>query len=443
MRCAMLNGISRMIVVGVVLGLLTGSMANAQEAMTVDDAIRIGLENNFSIRIARNNAEAAGNNRGLGSAELLPKLDAAGGYTSADTKEDTNSPTSLGDRDTKTTTGSLTLSWTLFDGFKMFSERNRYRELAKLGETQARQTIETQVVAIAGAFFNFVQQEQLLDVARDSRDISAERLEKQRVRNEVGGASSTDLLNAQVSFNSDESDLLNRELEVTIARQNLNVLLGRDASEPVVVSKEISVQPMALSLDEVRKLAEGRNAALRVAEQDLKVAENKARGTWSPFVPKVALNAGYGYTDRTTSPNGTDDITAETNEGSIGLNLTFNLFNGGRDKIARQNALIEQRNKQLALKEAQLRLAGNIQQAWDRFQQRLRLVELEEQNVRAAEQNLQLQQDRFLLGATTSLDFRDAQVSLNRSRTALIVARFQARISRLELEQLTGSLVIE
>ena len=72
----------------------------------------------------------------------------------------------------------------------------------------------------------------------------------------------------------------------------------------------------------------------------------------------------------------------------------------------------------------------------------MELIELEEENIKAAEQNLELQQDRFDIGNTTSIEFRDAQLNYTRAQNTLIAARFQARISRLQLEQLTGSLDI-
>jgi len=88
-------------------------------------------------------------------------------------------------------------------------------------------------------------------------------------------------------------------------------------------------------------------------------------------------------------------------------------------------------------------LKGLILEKNATYQQRLDLVELEEQNVVAARQNLQLQQDRYQIGSATFLEYRDAQVNLNRSQIALIVSRFQARITRLEIEQLTGNINIE
>jgi outer membrane protein len=70
-------------------------------------------------------------------------------------------------------------------------------------------------------------------------------------------------------------------------------------------------------------------------------------------------------------------------------------------------------------------------------------VKLEEQNLVAAQQNLDLQLERYNIGTASSLEFRDAQVNLIRAQTTLIAARYQARITRLEIEQLIGRVGIE
>ena len=73
----------------------------------------------------------------------------------------------------------------------------------------------------------------------------------------------------------------------------------------------------------------------------------------------------------------------------------------------------------------------------------MQIVELEQKNVIAAQQNLKLQQDRYQIGTSSSLEFRDAQINLSRAMTDLIVARFQARITQLEIEKLIGNIEIQ
>ncbi len=134
------------------------------EEMTVEDAIRLGLKNNYDIQIARNTAEIAVNNKGKGLANFLPVIDTNSDLRYDNTNENTGSPMNFGDSVARTSDTYLSLTWTLFDGFRMFADKKRYDELAMSGEYEARDRIERTVVNIMGSFFNLVQQEQLLDV---------------------------------------------------------------------------------------------------------------------------------------------------------------------------------------------------------------------------------------------------------------------------------------
>ena len=419
---------------------------SAQSLLTAEDAIRLGLKNNFDIRIARNNAEIAANNRGLGSAGFYPALDAAGNVQYLTSDQDTNSPFSFGKSDTRAFGGQLEFNWTLFDGFRMFIDKTKFNRLANLGEAQSRNVIENKVVSILFGFFNLVQQEQLLDVARSTLEISESRLKKEKVRRDVGGSSSTDLLNAQVSYNSDKAALLNQELDVLIARKELNILLGQSPETEIRVSQEFIVPPLAHTYAELMAQAEQRNSSLLVARESREIAWNDVNIAKSTFSPRLFLNASYVYGDRVVSsdsPRFTEDITTKSTDMGVGLTLSLNLFNGFRNRINLQNARLTAKNEELAYQNVRNQLVGLMKEKYETFAKQLALIELDEQNIIAARQNLQLQEDRYRIGATTSLEFRDAQVNLSRAQIDLIVVRYQARITRLEIEQLTGSLSID
>ena len=151
--------------------LLSPFMLMAQNVMTAEEAIKIGLKNNYNIQIARNDKKIAHQNANKGRSGFLPIMDATGQYQLASSDETTNNTFSVGTSDTRNLNGQISLNWTLFDGFKMFADKRRYNELARLGDSLARDTIENQVLTILSAYFDLVQQEQLLDVAKNTLDI--------------------------------------------------------------------------------------------------------------------------------------------------------------------------------------------------------------------------------------------------------------------------------
>ncbi len=224
------------------------SISFGQSLMTAEDAILMGLKNNFDIQIARNQEKIAENNAGKSISGFLPTLDITGNYQDQRSEQETNSPFSFGNSRSTNFAGSVALNWMLFDGFSMFVNHDQYLQLEKLGEYQSRNIIETTVVTILSTYYNLVQQEQLLDVARETLEISKTRLERERVRQDLGSASSTDFWNAQVSYNNDQAQLVNQELRRLIAQKDLNTLLARNVDTPVEVVKQIIIPDLIYSL---------------------------------------------------------------------------------------------------------------------------------------------------------------------------------------------------
>lgn len=427
--------------------ILLAASLSAEPMMTLEEAITLGLKNSYSIKVARNQAHMAANNKGLGLAGFLPTVDASSGYRLTNVDQDVDLPPSSPESDIENLTAELSLRWTLFDGFRMFADRKKFNEMARLGEYQARNQIEGSIVGISKAYFNLVQQERLLQVARDTHDLSGARLRREQVRSELGGASSTDFLHAQVAFNSDQSTLLSRELEVNIARQQLNVLLGQDPTTSYSVSAEILIPELTLDYTHVLDLALEHNSSLKVAELGKKIAGRNVQSARSSFLPHLSAYANYGYSDETVNStaglNPGLDVGTQATSTTVGLSLSLNLFNGRRNRIELQNAKIEANNQALILRDARNRLIGLFRETYDTYQQRMKIIDLEKQNAEAAQRNLERQQERQELGIVNSLEFRDAQLSLAKTQISLIAARYQARISRLEIEQLIGSLEID
>lgn len=432
------------IFIALCLSLMTAALF--AQPMTVEEAISLGLKNNYDIRIARMSVKIAQKNRGLGTAAFLPVVSANAGAQNSTTDETTNSPFSFGDSESEQLTGQVALSWTLFDGFAMFAEKGRFNALADLGEATARLQIENTVVAILSAYFNLVRQQKLMAVAQNALEVSRDRVEKARIRREIGGASSTDFLNAQVAFNADRAAQLQQEQAVREAVVSLNVLLGRNAREAVQAINELVIPALEGSTEDLVQRALQTSSSIAIAEQNLQIARKNVSSQRAVFLPRLALNASQTFSDQTLTvsdpESGNRDISTERATGAVGLTLNINLFNGFRDNIARQNAKIEQRSTELALESARNRIEGDMRTLLDQFETSLELIGIQLQSVSAAEQNLQLQQERFQLGSASSLEFRDAQTALIQAQTALITARYQARLLHLQIDQLTGKISI-
>jgi outer membrane protein len=185
----------------------------SQELLTPEQAVAIALENNYSIRIARNQAEMAANNVAYGNAGFLPSVDLGASHNSniQNARQEYLSG-QINERDNAKSSSlnmNAALNWTLFDGLAMFVTYEKLKEFEEMGELAARAAIERTIVNVLTSYHDLVRQKQRLQVIDKSIAISEERIRLADEKFQLGAASRLDILQAQVDYNTDRSDLLN------------------------------------------------------------------------------------------------------------------------------------------------------------------------------------------------------------------------------------------
>ena len=218
-------------------------IANAQEFLSLDDAVRIALKNNFDIQIARiDSAEATVNNT-IGNAGMLPKLN----LTASDNNaiNDINQKYSTGIETKKSAVkssninASAVLAWTLFDGFKMFITKEKLNVLQEQGIIAMKDQIQDTLKEIIAAYFDITVQQQLILVQKESNKISEERVKIAKLKFENGSGAKTDYLQASVDLNEGRSTLLQYNTLLDQKRNILNQLLNRPPEQPFTVMDSI------------------------------------------------------------------------------------------------------------------------------------------------------------------------------------------------------------
>ena len=125
--------------------LFTFSSVNAQKALTLNNAVNIALKNNFDIQVSRNDATIAQVNNTPGNAGMLPTvaIDGSANYSLNDAFQKYPDGTSVNfpSLNSTTITAGAQLSWTLYDGGKMFVTKNKLNEIESLGEIQYKDKV--------------------------------------------------------------------------------------------------------------------------------------------------------------------------------------------------------------------------------------------------------------------------------------------------------------
>ena len=161
------------------------------DTLTLQTCLDIGLQNNYSLRIAHNEQQISANNATLGNAGYLPTLDLSGSYrTTVDNTNTTLRSTGEVNSDTnvfdQTLNAGISLNWTIFDGFNISTNYKKLKELEVQGETNTRIAIEDFVAGLTAEYYNYIQQHIRLSNFEYAVKLSAERLRIVEERYRIG-----------------------------------------------------------------------------------------------------------------------------------------------------------------------------------------------------------------------------------------------------------------
>ena len=148
------------------LFVIIGFSAQAQELLSLEDAVKIALENNYDIKIAENNSKIDATNNNLANAGMLPSLNA--NFTNNNSQIDTKqtqadgSERELDNAKNMNLTYGIGLDWTIFDGLSMFARKEQLNVLEQQGKAELQTAILTRISDVYTTYFDLVQQQQVL-----------------------------------------------------------------------------------------------------------------------------------------------------------------------------------------------------------------------------------------------------------------------------------------
>lgn len=416
------------------------SSLHAQSVISLDDAIQIGLERNFGILIAENEAEIDRLNRTLGNAGFLPSLDVIGSREEifeSETNRIDGETQVRDDVEISLLSADVELGWTLFDGFRMFVAYERLGELEALGETLARVRIENTIRDLIEAYYEVVQQEKFLGVLRNSVEISEERVSIALTKEELGSGSEYELLLAQSDLNADRAEMIRQEVVLNDTKINLIRLLDLESNEQFDVDETISMTE-TMNLDDLLPLFAENNREMEAARLQSSVSELEIRELRRERYPRLDLNMGYTWNREEVRNNLL--LLDRTDGFYVGVTARINLFDGFNTNRRVQTAKINHRNDQIRQREEEKFLETALYSEYERYSRALDLVDLENENLNLAEQALEIALEQFRLATITSIELRETQNIFFDTENRLIEAQFEAKISETELMRLAGIL---
>ena len=409
------------------------------DTLHLEDALRIGLENNFSIRLAKQDIEVAANNVTLGNAGFLPIIDAT--LDRSNSLQNVNQEFITGNiaeqngAKSNSWVAGARLNWTLFDGLAMFTTYDKLREIQTLGEIGAAVVMRDALAQISATYYDLVQQDQLLRVLRENLALSVARVNLSRERFEIGAASRREWLLAQVDVNADSSALLQQEGLLARTRTQFNQYLGRDPGTPFEVVQVIDLRPRFAYVT-LRDEMLAQNPEVLQVHQLRDVALLELKEVQAERMPEVGVTLGYNFTKATSEAGFL--LSNQISGINYGFSAGVNLFNGFNLSRRIQQAKVQIATRAIETDALKNELHTRLLDAFLNYENNFRLLSLERSNVAVSRLNLDIARQTYELGDLSSIEFREAQTNHLAAENRLITALYRVKLNEIELMRLSG-----
>jgi outer membrane protein len=418
----------------IILLLVSAPLVQAQRIMSLDEAITMALENNYSLKISRNDQTIAENN--VTPAPFLPTITGSGRQSQTNNNEVTATSEANNTR-TNYYTAGVTMNWKIFDGFGMFTSYSRQKELLAMSSQQVKIDVENLVMRICTEFYNIIVQDKRLESTRTSLALSRSRYENAEEKYLLGVISGLDLQQAKIDLNTDSSAVLSQEETLKSAYIRMTNLLNAGHEVTFSIKDTIILAP-EMNPDSLRERTLAYNNQLILARQGEQLSQYDLDAVRAQRYPTINFSTGYNIT-RYEYP-WQASYYSQTNGLNWGFNLSWNIFSGFDTKRRISNAKLDLNNSKLAYLDAENEILGELDLLYNTYRNSIIVTWFETESAEVARNSLEIAMERYRLGSLSGLEFREYQnkylAAINRRLSAL----YDAKISEIGLRLLAGEL---
>ena len=398
-------------------------------AVTLDEALVLAQRYSPTIIQALGDIRIAQATRRESVSDWLPTLRGSSGWSANSTNQfDAQTQRTVSGSSTSMN-GSLTASYTLFDGFRRNAQsRSRGADVASVEATYTSQEFQVSLQT-KQAFFNALAAEELVRVSETRISRSERQLQVSRNLLAAGSAIRSDTLRSFVDLANAQLQLINAQTSRSTASANLARLIGH---EGIVEAVSDSLIGLIAEIDTAALRAEALQggpdvkqviAAARAADAQVGVSR-------AAYFPSVTASYTRSLAGR--------QFDALQGSWSGRVSMSWNIFQGfGREtNIAQSAARLDVAESRI--EDTRRQINAQLTQQFAALQSaRLRLA-IAGASIVAAEEDLRVQQQRYRLGATTIVEVMNSQVNLDQAEVDAVQARLDYQLAKAQIEAIIG-----
>jgi TolC family type I secretion outer membrane protein len=417
----------------------TGTPARETEnatSLSLKEAYRRALSRNQDIASSLENVVQARKGVTEATSGLYPQLSARGEYTRQ--KQLQESFTFMGRTVSGTpeefATATLQLDQHLYQWGKRWSAREAARDSLESTRAEHFRNVQQILFRVASSYYEVLLGRRSIQIAESARERAEAQLERARGRREVGVATMTDVLRAEVQVAQTEEQLERARNRYDVAREQLALEMGVDQVPPTLEHPDKRrISPNA-TMRSLYSEALSHRRDLESLDSRIDAARASKEGEEADYFPRLSAHGTYSRTDE-------PDIFRDNEENwSASLRLSYPLFSGGRDRAQLEKARSELMQIRTQRSRLEREIREQVRSVYLDLQTQQSVIQQLEKQVESAERNYQQVTAQFEEGAASSVDQVDAFTALNEAKNRLAKARYSYQLDMVRLDLVTGVL---
>ena len=427
---------------GMGLLLIISFFGHSQNRLTKQQALHNLLENNYAIKLSKNDIKIAENNTSIYNSRYLPSVSLGAGANYSLMNQEVEAQngmlTNYDNSETQNYNASVGVNYILFNGFNRKYASKQLQEQLAMSKIEAEAIVEQAILDVFSSYYQTAQIAENVKVLQEALQISKQRLKRTKYQYEYGQTTKLALLNAQVDINNDSINYINTKQLLENSKRTLLVLIGDTTKQDFYIEtgvEFVTIPQLATLLSDLPK-----NTTIKQLDKAIEIGEYGIKISKSSYLPSLGVNTSYGW--NTGLFPETSQAARNMSYGlNAGLSLNWTIFDGGATKTRVQNAQINQENQVLRKEQVAQQIRNFITNTYYNYQNKRLVLQTQEQNLQTAQRNFERTTEMFKIGSVSSVEYRQAQLNLLNAQTAILRAKYEAKVVELQLLQLTGRLM--
>lgn len=442
----------------VLFSIETTQAQNEKRTLTLQEAIEIALENNYQLKIAKNDLDLAEYQITSNMADFLPNISSSVSYTKQQGQQFLPEKLEFTDVTSTAFSGRINANVPIFSGFANILNL-RASKSTKLSREESLNRIKENVIFDAATkYLQVILNKELLKEAIQNLETSVKVLEETTAQVEVGSRPSVDKHNQEATVANNEYTVTQRENALKLSELQLVRSLQIDPLEEYDFEvPEIdldNIQQSDLAKQDIKSListALSSRSDLKSAEFDIQALRYNLQRTKNNLYPQLSGSLGLSssYSDQARDPitqepaSFQDQFFEQRINKSVGLSLNFPIFNNWNRMTQIQAAKVSLKNAELRLENTNLEVIQEVTQAYNDFGSYTKQLNAAEKSLVAAEKAFETQQERYNVGASTLIELTQAQTQYFAAQSSKTSALYNLIFQDKLLDYFIGKLSLE